>query len=135
MKTSEIYEQIQQLNSLIYKINKREDQAVNELNRLHKIVFGENINTKCSNCHIKAFNKLINLTIQDLETMENSKYKIKKGVLIEYPSGTHYTSVKGIPDDVAKKYLKDFPQLAKNFEEIPKEEKKQEAKKEENKKD
>lgn len=53
--------------------------------------------------------------------MENQNFKIKKSALIEYParSGQFYSASKGIEDKVAIEYLKQFPQLIKNFETYP----------------
>ena len=121
MTANEIYEDIQGLENLIYKINKREPLAIKELNRLHRIVFGEPVFADCSNCHIKAYKKLLSLTILDLQIMENQKFKIKKDALIEYPfrSGQFYSAKSGISDENAIAYLSEFPKLIKNFEVYP----------------
>jgi len=121
MTAQELFDSIQNLEILIYKINKREQPAIKELNRLHRIAFGEPVTVSCSNCHIKAYRKLLSLTLKELETMENQNFKIKKSALIEYParSGQFYSASKGIEDKVAIEYLKQFPQLIKNFETYP----------------
>lgn len=121
MTATEIYNDIQGLENLIYKINKREPLALKELNRLHRIAFGERVTADCSNCHIKAYKKLLSLTILDLENMQNQQFKIKKDALIEYPfrSGQFYSSKSGIEDNIAIAYLSQFPKLIKNFETYP----------------
>lgn len=147
MKAVELYQDIQNLSNLIYQINKRDHLAIEELNRLHLIVFNSKVEATCSNCHIKAYKKLISLTIEELKEMESQKFKIKEGVRVEYPVGTHYTSTSGISNDVAVKYLEQFPKLIKNFSVYPGSDSeskeldlkslkpKQEKKKEETKKD
>jgi len=121
MTATEIYNDIQGLEKLIYQINKREPLAIKELNRLHRLTFGETVTADCSNCHIKAYKKLLSLTIQDLQIMESQKFKIKKDALIEYPfrSGQFYSSKSGIEDSIAIAYLEQFPKLVKNFETYP----------------
>jgi hypothetical protein len=124
MTVKEIFDSVQGLENLIYQINKREPEAIKELNKLHRLAFGEPVNVGCSNCHIKAYKKLLSLTLLDLENMENQKFKIKKDALIEYPirSGQFYSSKLGIDDATAKKYLSEFPKMAKHFEVIPEDE-------------
>lgn len=110
---------IQNLEGLLYKITKREPEAIAELNRLYRLLYGETVTAGCSNCHIKAYHKLTSLTLQKLIDMSNSNFKIKKGVLVEYPyPGTFYSSVNGIPDAVAVKYLDEFPERKDLFESI-----------------
>lgn len=121
MDVKKIYDDIQNLNNLIYQINKREYKAIEELNRLHRIVFGETVTTGCSNCHIKAFKKLILITIKELQEMADQKFKIKKEHLIEWPagSGSFYSSKLGISDEVATAYLDRFPKHLDKFEVYP----------------
>lgn len=124
MDIEKIFVEIQNLNNLIYRINKRDKDALNEMNRLHKIVFGTKINEGCSNCHIKAFNKLLSLTYQDLQEMENQNFKIKPDALIEHPagSGQFYSAANGIDDKTAFEILTGNPKLLKHFESYPKDE-------------
>ncbi len=121
MDINQIYTDIQELNNLIYLINKRDTSAIEELNRLYRIVFGETVTAGCSNCHIKAFRKLTDLTIQDLSIMQEQKFKIKKGVLVEYPfrSGRFFSAALGITNELATEYLKAYPQKVTKFEVYP----------------
>lgn len=121
MTTEQLYEELQGLNNLIYQINKRQPEAIQKLNRLNRMIYGETVTAGCSNCHIKAFNKLTSLTIEDLEIMENQNFKLKKGVLLEYPhmSGQFYSSVRGIDDKTATAYLEQFPKKLTSFEKYP----------------
>lgn len=121
MDVNTTYTEIQALELLIYAINKREKSAIAELNRLHKLVYGETVTAGCSNCHIKAFKKLLSLTKQDLENMENQNFKINKDSLIEYParSGEFYSSANGIEDAKAVELLKEYPQLVSHFDIYP----------------
>ncbi|WP_207425998.1 hypothetical protein [Pedobacter sp. SYSU D00535] len=52
--------------------------------------------------------------------MAEQKFKLKKGIVIQYPafSPNMYTS-DNMTDEVAAKYLKDNPDKAKYFESIP----------------
>jgi len=121
MNVKKTYEDIQKLYDLIFAINKREYKAIEELNRLNRIVFGEPVVTGCSNCHIKAYKNLISLTIKDLQEMADQKFKIKKEHLIEWPagSGAFYSSKLGISDEVATAYLERFPKHLDKFEVYP----------------
>lgn len=119
MDVKKTYSDIQNLSNLIYQINKREYKAIEELNRLHRLVFGEKVTTGCSNCHIKAYKKLISLTIKELQDMADQKFKIKKEHLIEWPIGSFYSSKLGIPDEVAVAFLERFPKHLDKFEVYP----------------
>lgn len=121
MDIKQTYADVQALDSLIYHINKREPEAIGELNRLYRIIYGETVVAGCSNCHIKAFKKLLSLTIKDLETMENQNFKIKKGVLVEYPfrSGQFFSSALGVSDELATEYLTAHPTMIHQFEIYP----------------
>lgn len=121
MDINQLFADIQELNNLIYKINKREPSAISELNRLNRILFGEVVTAGCSNCHIKAFRKLTSLTISDLKAMENQKFKIKKDVLVEYPfrSGQFFSSALGVSNELAIEYLTNHPDKLSQFEVYP----------------
>lgn len=121
MDVQSVYNQIQDLHKLNYLLSTKDKDASQELNRVHKLVFGEAIDFGCGNCRIKAFHKLTSLTLDKLKEMENQGYKIKKGVLIEFPvgSGQFYNSQSGISDEKAKAYLKALPHRADNFAVIP----------------
>lgn len=121
MNTDQIFNDIQALNDLIYKINKREPEAIKELNRLNRIVFGETVIAGCSNCHIKAFRRLTTLSIEDLKTMEEQKFKIKKGILVEFPfrSGQFFSAALGVTNELAIEYLTAHPDKIDQFEVYP----------------
>jgi hypothetical protein len=121
MNTEEVFLQLQALNGLIIKITKREPEAIAELNRLYRILYGETVTAGCSNCHIKAFHKLTSLTIDDLNTMNDQNFKIKKGVLVEYPfqSGQFFSAALGVSDELATEYLTAHPQMIEQFEVYP----------------
>lgn len=133
MDIQSVYDQIQNLHKLNYLLSTKDKEASKELNRVHKLVFGEGIDFGCGNCRIKAFHKLTSLTLEKLNEMENQGYKIKKGVLIEFPvgSGQFYNSSSGIPDDKAKAYLKALPHRKDNFSVIPVEKKAEKVEKKE----
>lgn len=121
MDVKKTYDDIQNLSNLIYLINKRDYKAIEELNRLHRIAFGSEVFANCSNCHIKAYKKLMSLTIKDLQEMENQNFKISPEHLIEWPAGTgtFYSSTLGIPNEVAVDYLKRFPKNIDKFSVYP----------------
>lgn len=116
------FDQIQQLNSLIYDINKRKPAAIKLLNTLNRRIFGESVSPDCSNCHIKAFQLLTKLTLKDLEAIANKEFVLLKGILIEYPfrSGQHYINGT-MPDSIAREYLTKYPKMVRNFSRYPKE--------------
>jgi len=121
MDVEKVFEDIQGLHKLNYLLSKKDKVASKELNRLHKLVYGESIDFGCGNCRIKAFHKLTSLTLEFLNQMENQNFKIKKGVLVEFPygSGTFYNNLSGIPDDKAVQYLSALPHRISNFDVYP----------------
>lgn len=121
MNVEEVYNDILALNDLIYQISKKQPEALGELNRLYRIVYGETVEAGCSGCHTKAFKRLTSLTINDLHNMENQQFKIKKGVLVEYPfqSGQFFSSALGVSNELATEYLTNHPQMIDQFEVYP----------------
>jgi hypothetical protein len=121
MNIEETFQDIQALETLVYQISKRQPAALAELNRLYRIVYGETVTAGCSGCHLKAYKKLTSLTINDLQEMENQDFKIKKGVLVEYPfrSGQFFSSALGVSNEVAVQYLTEHPSKIDQFEVYP----------------
>ena len=121
MDVNKVFEDISALYPLVVKIGKKDADALAQLNRVHKAVFGTTVVAGCSGCHVKAYNKLASLTLEDLLIMENAKFKLKKGVLLNYPfmSGDHYTAQGGIPDAIAAKYLDSKPDKVDQFDLYP----------------
>lgn len=115
-----VFEQIQSLNGMIYAINKREPEAIRLLDKLNRQLFGESVVINCSNCHIKAFKKLTSLTIQDLQAMSEKRFKLKKGILVEFPfrSGNFYVA-ETMTDEISERYLRTHPQMVKQFASYP----------------
>lgn len=121
MDKLQILADISALQNLILKINKREPNAIAELNRLYRLLFGEVVVAGCTNCHIKAYHRLIQITLNDLTEMENQNFKLKKGVRIEYPfnSGQNFTAKTGISNEKATEMLINHPELISRFEVYP----------------
>lgn len=144
MDIEKIWQEIQVLPSLILKINKRDKSAIAILNKLNLSLFGESVIAGCSNCHIKSYRKITSLTYQNLIDMSNKKYKLKKGITIEFPvrGGKHYND-ETLTDELAKEILINHPEMKQHFANIPvevpvqepKEEPVKELKKEEKKAD
>ena len=120
MTPEELIERIKGLNNLVVKLGKREPEAVAELDTLYRAAFGVGFVPGCKNCVIKAFHKLQALTLEKLTEMAEQKFKLKKGIVIQYPafSPNHYTS-DNMTDEVAAKYLAANPDGAQYFETIP----------------
>lgn len=53
--------------------------------------------------------------------MENRKYKLKRGVVIQVPGTTDVYTHVNLTDDVAKAYLEKYPNKVKLFDAIPEE--------------
>jgi hypothetical protein len=121
MDIEETFRGIQGLEDLVYQISKREPAALEELNRLYRIVYGETVTAGCSGCHLKAYKKLTSLTINDLQEMEDQDFKIKQGVLVEYPfrSGQFFSSALGVTNELAVEYLTEHPAMIDQFEVYP----------------
>ncbi|MDF3076125.1 MAG: hypothetical protein K0S09_14 [Sphingobacteriaceae bacterium] len=118
MDVEQTWQELQQLPSLIVKINQREKEALHLLYRLSKRVLGEAVTASCSNCHIKAFHKLTSITYQNLIDMSEQKFKLKKGVLIDPENnGQHYSNA-NLTDEIAAKILAKNPKLEKYFESV-----------------
>lgn len=123
MDSEKVLQDIQALYDLVHLISKKQPEALAELNRLYMIVYGETVTAGCSGCHLKAYKKLTSLTLQDLQNMENQKFKIKKGVLIEFPfrSGEFVSSASDpvTVDRVATAYLTAHPSKISEFDVYP----------------
>jgi len=121
MTPQEIFEKIQALATITSAIARREKGAVAVLNEAYKATYGHTIEFGCKNCVTKAYMKLSSLTLQNLIDMANAKYKLKKGIRIQYPafSANFYTS-ENITDASAEKMLKAHPEMIKHFADYPK---------------
>ena len=122
MAPEELIERIQGLNNLVIKLGKRDPEALAELDTLHREAFGIGYEVGCKKCYTQAFHKLQALTLEKLIEMKEQKFKLKPGVLIQYPafSPDMYTSA-NMTDEVAERYLKDNPEGSQFFESIPEE--------------
>lgn len=120
MNIEQTWQDIQSLPGLIYKINKKDNEAIQLLDKLSRILFSEPVIAGCSNCHIKAYHKLTNLTYQNLIEMEQRQFKLKKNIALEYPrrSGMHFNS-ETLTDAMAKDYLINHPDGVSNFDVFP----------------
>lgn len=121
MDINKIYRDCQAIKALIPRITDREQGAINELNRLYMEMFGERVRATCSNCHIKAVHRLLNLTLNDIEIMNNQSFKLKKGVLINWPfrSNQYFNSIGGMPDSEAIDFLRSSPHNIDKFSTYP----------------
>lgn len=120
MDIEKTWAELQTLPSLILKINKRDKSSIQILNKLNLSLFGESVIAGCSNCHIKAFRKLTSLTYQNLIDMNNKKFKLKKGITIEFPvrGGKFYNS-ETLTDDLARIILVNHPEMKQHFASVP----------------
>lgn len=120
MDAQQIYDQIQQLPLMAGGIRRKESEAIQFLQKLYKQVTGNTVYAGCKGCHIKAANYLTSLTYQNLLTMSEQKFKLKKGVSIEWPyrSGQRITAG-NLTDAKAAEFLYNHPKGIDHFEEYP----------------
>lgn len=120
MEVAKIWEDLQELPQLVIKIGKKDSEAISKLDKLSRIIYGKPVAAGCSNCHTQAYIKLTSLTYEKLTEMAERKFKLKKGITIEYPvrSGNFFNQ-ETLTDDQAEKYLAAVPSGSKHFEVIP----------------
>lgn len=120
MDIEKIWSELQELPSMILRINKREVSAIAVLDRLSKIVLGTTLDGHCSNCIISTYKQLVNTTYQTLQKMEDQKFKLNPDVIIEYPNrGGNFYNHKTMTDDIARDILLNIPSHIQHFAEYP----------------
>lgn len=123
MDAEAVYSQIQLLPSMAGSIRRKEPDAIAYLQRLYKEVTGNTVYAGCKGCHIKAANYLTSLTLENLTTMAQKLFTLKKGISIEWPfrSGQRFSD-KNITDAKAAEYLYNNPSGIDHFADYPKSE-------------
>lgn len=102
----------------------REPSALSTLRDVFQSVFGESIDSNCEGCVRKAYGKLQLITLDKINNMEKSKFKLKEGVLLpfgEFGSG-EFLSKANLTDTLAYQALEQNPSLLSFFSEYPKDE-------------
>lgn len=94
------------------------DDAKDKIRRLYEYVTGDKLR-RC-NCQDLYNDALILITLK-IYKMENRKYKLKRGVVIQVPGTTDVYTHVNLTDDVAKAYLEKYPNKVKLFDAIPEE--------------
>lgn len=113
---------IEELDSV--GIGQRTPAALSRLREVFLLVFGESVDSNCEGCIRKAYGKLQLITLNKLNNMENSKFKLKEGCLLpfgEFGSGEFLTK-DNLTDAAAYQALSANPRLIYFFEEYPKDE-------------
>lgn len=102
-------------------IRQKEPKSIAFLQSLYYQVTGSTVYAGCKGCHIKAANYLTSLTLQNLLIMSEQRFKLNKGVKIEWPfrSGQLLTEV-NLTDAKAAEYLINNPAGLANFADYPK---------------
>ena len=95
------------------------DNVKDKIRRLYSYVTGGKLR-RC-NCQDLYNDALIVITL-NINKMENRKYKLKRGVVIQVSGTTEVYTHVNLTDEVARAYLAKYPNKAKLFEAIPKEE-------------
>ncbi len=94
------------------------DGVKDKIRRLYNYVTGGKLR-RC-NCQDLYNDALIIITL-NINKMENRKYKLKRGVVIQVPGTTEVYTHVNLTDEVAKAYLAKYPNKAKLFDAIPEE--------------
>lgn len=94
------------------------DNVKDKIRRLYEYVTGDKLR-RC-NCQDLYNDALILITLK-IYKMENRKYKLKRGVVIQVPGTTDVYTHVNLTDDVAKAYLEKYPNKVKLFDAIPEE--------------
>lgn len=92
------------------------DNVKDKIRRLYEHVTGDKLR-RC-NCQDLYNDALILITLK-INKMENRKYKLKRGVVIQVPGTTDVYTHVNLTDDVAKAYLEKYPNKVKLFDAIP----------------
>ncbi len=121
MDANLIYTEIQKLPMMAGALRNKDVAAVSFLQDLYLKVTGKTVYAGCKNCHIKAANYLMTLTLNDIETMSNQKFKLDKHVSIQWPyKSGQYLLADTINDAKAAEYLYNNPKGIQFFSEYPK---------------
>lgn len=91
------------------------DSVKDKIRRLYEYVTGWRLR-RC-NCQDLYNDALIIITL-NINKMENRKYKLKRGVVIQVPGTTEVYTHVNLTDEVARAYLAKYPNKAKLFEAI-----------------
>lgn len=94
------------------------DDVKDKIRRLYEYVTGDKLR-RC-NCQ-DLYNDALILIKLKICKMENRKYKLKRGVVIQVPGTTDVYTHVNLTDDVAKAYLEKYPNKVKLFDAIPEE--------------
>lgn len=123
MEAQELIARIKALNALRNELGTNDNKVVAELSLLMQAAFNETFKPGCKSCASKAFQKLNLLTIKKIEAMANSQYKLKAGIVIQWPAFSQtYVTSDNLTDEKAREILKGSPELAEWFEQMPDEE-------------
>ena len=95
------------------------DNVKDKIRRLYSYVTGGKLR-RC-NCQDLYNDALIIITL-NINKMENRKYKLKRGVVIQVPGTTEVYTHVNLTDEVARAYLAKYPNKVKLFDTIPQEE-------------
>lgn len=111
-------ERIQKLPNLQYKISTGDADAIQELKDLYKQALGKTMQRDCGSCRIRAYQELINSSLQKIEIMSNQKYKFVDDDALVYFDHAHYTK-SNITDEVVEAMVKANPVNADLFHPKP----------------
>lgn len=113
----ELYDRIQNLQNLLYKISKFDPQALSELAELYRIILGKTLKITCQDCRMQAYRELTSLTEEKIKAMTNKKFKLKENDQV-YFDAQHYLNV-NLTDEAAVRMLTQVPTLIAHFENYP----------------
>lgn len=123
MNVNNLYQRIKNLDE--QGIASRKPESLAELRDLYFMAFNQSVADGCGDCVRKAYGKLQLLTLNRIQEMVNSKFKLKQGFLLQqggFGSGNFITN-DNLTDKIAYKELTRDPQLIKYFDEYPKDDK------------
>lgn len=102
------------------------DAYKDEIRKLYKYFTGDKLRRcNCPDVYSDAM-IIIGLKLRNMTNIE-SKYKLKRGVVIQMPGSTDVYTRDNLTDDVAREYLDKYPNKSNLFETIPVEQTEEQA--------
>lgn len=120
MDVDNIWERIQALPGLLYKISVKDPAAIEELRYLWYVTTQQELKVGCRDCRTKAYTEVTSFTKEKLIAMADQTHKLKDGVDLLFFDNTHYTP-QTLTDDVARRMVEKTPAMKDYFETLPSE--------------
>jgi hypothetical protein len=87
---------------------------------LHRLFFGAPVKkTACQSCYRDAYVLVSCRLKKENELPKRSNYELKKGIVYAPKAGVGFYAGENIPDEVAEKWLAEFPHAIRKFARFP----------------